>query len=57
MFKPIIMAPPAGTGCTQLVHGRSRMTTGPRIPLLCRDGARRVFIDQADIACTKREAP
>ena len=25
--------------------------------LLCRDGARRVFTDQANIACTKREAP
>ena len=23
----------------------------------CRDGARRVFTDQAGIACTKREAP
>ena len=25
--------------------------------LQCRDGARRVFTGQADIACTKREAP
>ena len=24
--------------------------------LQCRDGARRVFIDQAEIACTKRES-
>ena len=25
--------------------------------LQCRDGARQLFIDQAGIACTKREAP
>ena len=31
---------------TQFVHGRSRMTTDPRIPTLCRDGARRVFTNQ-----------
>ena len=29
----------------------------PPIPLHCRDGARQVFTDQADIACIKREAP
>ena len=34
-------------------HGRSRMTIDPRI-LQCRDGARRVFTDQANFACTKR---
>ena len=44
-----------GGGCTQFVHGRSRMTIDPRT--LCREGARRVFTNQADIACTKREAP
>ena len=37
-------------------HDRSRMTIDPCI-LQCRDGARRVFTDQADIACNKREAP
>ena len=42
-----------GRGCTQVAHGRSRMT----IDLLCRDGAHRVFTNQADIACNKREAP
>ena len=47
------------------MHGRSRMAVDPRIPtmprrstsdfhLQCRDGARRVFTDQATIACTKR---
>ena len=43
-----------GGGCTQLVHGRSRMTIDSR---MCWDGERRVFTNQADIACTKREAP
>ena len=37
-------------GGTQFVHGRSRMTIDPRIPAICRDGARRVFTYQADIA-------
>ena len=35
-----------GGGCTRY-HGRSRKTVEPRM----------VFTDQADIACTKREAP
>ena len=43
-------------GCTQFVHGRSRTTIDPRIPTMP-DGARRVFTNQADIACIKREAP
>ena len=30
------------------MHGRSRMTIDPRVPTKCRDGARRVFADQAD---------
>ena len=35
-----------------------RMDIDPRIPILCcRDGARRVFTDRADIVCTKREEP
>ena len=46
----------SGGGCTHVMHGRSRMTIDPRIPF-CRDGARRVFTDQEDIVCTKREAP
>ena len=34
------------------------MLIDPRIPIIqYRDGARRVFTDQADIACTKREIP
>ena len=41
-----------GGGGIQFVHGPSRMTLAS---LLCRDGARRVFTNQADIACTKRE--
>ena len=41
-----------------LIHGGgSRMTVDPRMPLQCRDGTCRVFTYQADIACTKREAP
>ena len=40
------------------MRGRNRMTINPRIPTVqCRDGARRVFTNQADIACPKREAP
>ena len=31
-----------------IIHGRSRMTIDTRIPTKCRDGARRVFTDQAD---------
>ena len=46
-----------GRGCTQFVHGRSRMTRGPRIPAMGRDGARRVFTNQAVTACAKSEAP
>ena len=45
-----------GRGDSSFVHGRSGMTTGPRISL-CRDGVRRVFTNEAGIACTKREAP
>ena len=36
-----------------IMHGGSRMTLNPQ----CRDRTRRIFTDQADIACTKREAP
>ena len=44
-------------GCTQFVHGRSRTGIDPCIPTICREGARWVFTNQADITCTKREAP
>ena len=37
--------------------GRSRMIIGPSHPYNAGDGARRVFTDLADTACTKREAP
>ena len=40
--------------CTHVMHGRSRVTLAS---LQCRDRARGVLTDQADIACTKREAP
>ena len=36
------------------MHGRSRMTIKTLASLQCRDGARRVFTDQVDIASTKR---
>ena len=36
-------------GAYSFMHGRSRITIGPRIPQR-RDGARRVFTDQADTA-------
>ena len=39
-----------------MAAGRSRMATDPSIPTMPGDGARRPFTDQADIACTKREA-
>ena len=38
------------------MHSRSRMTMGPLI-LQCRDGARRVFNDQAGVVWAKRKAP
>ena len=38
------------------MHGLSRMTIDPRIPYLP-GRSMSGFIDQADIACTKREAP
>ena len=43
-------------GVLIIMHGRNRMTIDPRVPTM-RKGARRVFTDQADIACTEREAP
>ncbi|CAN0231465.1 unnamed protein product [Laminaria digitata] len=60
----------SNTSVPIFMHGRGRMTIDPRIPTMPgrstsgyrrpgrqrRDGARRVFTDQADIACTKREA-
>ena len=46
-----------GGGCTQFVHGRSRLTIDPSIRTICRDGARRVFTSQEDIARTKPDAP
>ena len=40
------------------MHGRIHKTIDPRTPpLRRRGGARRVFTDQADTECTKREAP
>ena len=38
------------------MHGRSRMNVDPYM-LYCRDGARRGFTDQEDMACTKCKAP
>ena len=43
-------------GALIIMHSRGRMAMEPA-PLLRRDGARRIFTDQADIACTEREAP
>ena len=43
--------------CAHVMHGRTRITIDPRYPYNAGDGARRVFTDQADIACTKRKAP
>ena len=42
--------------CTYFMHIHNLKTVDPPIPQY-RDGARRIFTDQADIACTKREAP
>ena len=46
-------------GVLHIMHCRSRMRDRrPSHPdVQCRDGARRVFTDRADSACTKREAP
>ena len=54
-------------GCTHFIHGRrhshpynARTKHVRFLPTRqtsqCRDGARRVFADQADIACTERKA-
>ena len=45
-----------GGGVLIIMHGRSRMNID-LASLQCRDGARRVFTDEADIACTESEAP
>ena len=39
-----------GVGVLIVMHGRSRMTVDPRIPTKRRDGARRVFADQAGVS-------
>ena len=46
-----------GGGVLDLMHGRSHMSIDPLASLQYWDGARRVFTEQADVACTKREAP
>ena len=45
-----------GCLCTHVIHGGSRRTVDPSHPYRCRDGTRRVFADQAGVACTNREA-
>ena len=42
-----------GGRCIDIMHKRGLHTIDPCIQQ-CRDGARRVFTHQADIACTKR---
>ena len=42
-----------GGGALIIMHRRSRMTVENLARLQCWDGARRVFTDQADIACPK----
>ena len=42
----------SGRGGTNFTHSRRPLTLAS---MQCRDGARRVFTDQAGIACTKRE--
>ena len=45
-----------GGGVLIVMNSRSLETIDPRTPMIeCRDGARQVFTDQADIACTKRD--
>ena len=44
-------------GCTHFIHTRSLKSIDPLASLQCRDGTRRVFTEQVDIARTKREAP
>ena len=48
-----------GGGVLIVMHGRGDMAIfiETLASLRCRVGARRVFTDQADIACTKRKAP
>ena len=40
-----------GGGVLDIEHGRSRVIIDSRISFHCQNGARRVFTDQADIAC------
>ena len=47
-----------GGDVVTVMHGRSHIyDRRPSHPYKCRDGARRVFTDHADIAWTKREMP
>ena len=45
-------------GVLGIVHGRGRLTVGPRRSLQHRDGARRIFTDETRhlLGCTKRKA-
>ena len=46
-----------GGGCTQFVHDRSPMPIDPHTSTMPGRNTSRVFTNQADITCTKREAP
>ena len=59
MSAPFVMIGVLGAregGGAQFVHQRSRMVIDPRIPTMP-GGSSSSFTNQADIACTKREAP
>ena len=44
-----------GRGCTHVMHGRSCMTTDPRIPTMSgRDGEPRVEAEEPGITCSKK---
>ena len=43
-------------GCTQFLHGRSRMTIDPRIPTMLGRSSLGFHQPGPDIACTKRVA-
>ena len=57
--RPDSITDGGGAGCIHVMHGRSRMTIDPCIPTMFAGTEHVGFshTDQADIACTKGEAP
>lgn len=55
VFSRKVIDPHMGQGgCTHLMRGCSRMYYHGPLHSYCRDGGRRVFTDQAEIACLRQ---